>query len=68
MGKSEQYPATILLKELKNKGGEIIFTSDSHCGESLYYKFDEMQELAKSCGFTHYKRLTSDGFADVKIS
>ena len=67
MGKKEQYPSTPLLKELKKRGGEILFTSDSHCTESLYYKFDEMQELAKSCGFVHIKHLTPDGFIDIKI-
>ena len=67
MGKAEQYPSVFLLKELKKRGGEILFTSDSHCTKSLYYKFDDMQELAKSCGFTHVKTLTTDGFIDAKI-
>jgi len=67
MGKAEQYPSTFLLKKLKKLGGEILFTSDSHCAESLYFKFDEMHDIAKSCGFTHIKRLTSDGFIDLKI-
>ncbi|MCL2222849.1 MAG: histidinol-phosphatase [Oscillospiraceae bacterium] len=67
MGKTEQYPSTLLLKELKNLGGEILFASDSHCAESLYFKFDEMQQLAESCGFTYIKRLTENGFIDVKI-
>jgi len=66
-GLSEQYPSAFLLKELKRRGGEILFSSDSHDSESLYYKFDEMSEVARSCGFTHIKRLTADGFIGVKI-
>ena len=67
MGKAEQYPSPFLLKHLKNLGGEILFSSDSHCGDSLFYKFDDMQQFARSCGFTHYKRLTADGFVNLKI-
>lgn len=67
MGKAEQYPSTFLLKELKKRGGEILFTSDSHCEQSLYYKFDEMQEIARSCGFTYIKHLTPNGFIDIKL-
>jgi histidinol-phosphatase (PHP family) len=66
-GLFEQYPSTFLLKQLKRRGGEILFSSDSHDPQSLYYKFDEMSEVARSCGFTHIKRLTANGFVDVKI-
>ena len=56
------YPSEFLLRELCKRGGEIILSSDSHDANSLYYKFDEMRELARSCGFKHIKRLTKDGF------
>ena len=61
------YPSLFLLKELQKRGGEVILSSDSHCAESLYYKFDEMTELIKSCGFTHIKRFTGDGFVNEKL-
>lgn len=63
-GNAVPYPSEFLLRELKRRGGEIVLSSDSHDAGSLYYKFDEMRELAKSCGFTHIKRLTKDGFID----
>ena len=63
-GKTMPYPSEFLLRELHKRGGEIIFSSDSHCAQSLYYKFDEMRELARSCGFKYFKRLTKDGFLD----
>jgi len=66
-GTATPYPSVFLLKELQKRGGEIILSSDSHCAESLYFKFDEMSELAKSCGFKYIKRLTKDGFVDEKI-
>ena len=66
-GTIEPYPSVYLLKELYKRGGEIILSSDSHCAESLYYKFDEMVELIKTCGFKFIKRLTKDGFIDEKL-
>jgi len=67
LGKPEPYPSIFLLKELQKRGGEIILSSDSHKTESMYYKFDEMVELVKFCGFTKIKKLTKDGFADEEL-
>ena len=61
------YPAVFLLKELRARGGEVILSSDSHDAESICFKFYEMQELLKTCGFKYMKRLTKDGFVDVKL-
>jgi len=63
-GNTVPYPSELLLKELHKRGGEVLLSSDSHDAGSLYYKFDEMLELVKACGFTHIKRLTKDGFKD----
>ena len=67
LGKTMQYPSTFLLKELHERGGEIILSSDSHDAESICWKFDEMLELIRSIGFKHIKQLTKDGFTDVEI-
>ena len=64
--KPEPYPAVHLLKELRERGGEVIITSDSHHAESICFKFDEMRELVKSCGFRYVKQLTSEGFIDIQ--
>jgi len=64
---SYPYPSVFLLKELQKRGGEVILSSDSHDSASLYYKFDEMRELVKSCGFKYIKRFTKDGFIDEKL-
>jgi len=65
--KSEPYPSVLLLKELQKRGGEVILSSDSHDAESICYKFDEMQELLKTCGFKYIKRLTNNGFINIEI-
>jgi len=66
-GKTIPYPSLFLLKELNKRGGEIILSSDSHNAESLYFKYDEVLEMVKSCGFNYIKRLTKDGFIDIKL-
>ena len=65
--KKEPYPSMFLLKELCKRGGEIILSSDSHHAESICYKFDEMQQLLKTCGFKYIKRLTKDGFINIPL-
>lgn len=65
--KPEPYPSVFLLKELCKRGGEVILSSDSHEAESICYKFDEMQDLLKTCGFRYIKRLTKQGFIDVPL-
>ena len=67
LGKTAPYPSVFLLKELQKRGGEVILSSDSHNDDSLYFKFDEMLELIRSCGFKYIKRLTKDGFINEKI-
>jgi len=62
-----QYPSEYLLRELCKRGGEVTLASDSHNADSLYYKFDEMLELVKACGFKYIKRLTKGGFINEKL-
>ena len=67
LGKAEPYPSAFMLKELQKRGGEVILSSDSHSAGSLYFGFDEVLELVKSCGFKYIKRLTKDGFVNEYI-
>jgi len=67
IGRPEPYPSEFLLKELQKRGGEVILSSDCHDVESICWKFDEMRELLKSCGFRYVKRLAKNGFIDEKI-
>ena len=67
-GKPEPYPSAFLLRELSRRGGEVILSSDSHDGDSICYKFAEMRELLKSCGFGYAKQLTRNGFVEVALN
>jgi len=67
VGKLVPFPSPFLLKELKKRGGEVILSSDSHDSDSLCFKFGEMKELLKACGFKHMKKLTKSGFVSAKL-
>ena len=67
VNKPVPYPSPFLLKELSRRGGEVLISSDSHDPDSICYKFPEMQELLKTCGFKHIKRLTKSGFVNIDL-
>ena len=67
LNKPEPYPSEFLLGELCKRGGEVILSSDSHDTDSLGYKFNEMRQLLKTCGFRYIKRLTGNGFVNEKL-
>ena len=60
-GNPKPYPAEFMMKHIKDRGGLITITSDSHCCESLDFAFDEMIDYCKNCGFTEAYYLTSQG-------
>jgi histidinol-phosphatase (PHP family) len=67
VGRSVPYPNPFFLKALFERGGEIIFSSDSHDGASIGFKFDEAAALARACGFKAAKTLTKDGMKEYKL-
>ena len=67
LGRTNPYPAPWLLKELHQRGGEVIISSDSHDVPSICYKFEEMAELLRTIGFKYRKTLTRSGFVDIAL-
>lgn len=67
LGRNVPYPSPFFLKALCARGGEIIFSSDSHDGASLGFKFKDAAALAKACGFTYAKTLTAEGVSEYKL-
>lgn len=66
--RSEPYPSRILLRELKQMGGRIILSSDSHSADTIGFRFDEMVKLARECGFTQTcVLLPGGGFREVEL-
>ena len=64
--KKELYPNTVLLKKLKELGGEILISSDAHQKELLDGGFDFAVQKALECGFTHTNLLTLDQSGQVE--
>ena len=64
---AEFYPAPFLLKELKNVGGRITFSSDSHDARSLCFAFPAARKIARECGFKSAWTWKDGGFKEFKI-
>ncbi len=56
------YPAPFLLDVIRDEGGDIVITSDSHKKENIDFYFKESVEILKKHGFKHFLILTSNGF------
>ncbi|MDO4530629.1 MAG: histidinol-phosphatase [Bacillota bacterium] len=65
--RTEAYPSVQLLKDWKERGGEIILSSDSHDGASLGFRFSESVQLLKELGYASVKVLGKNGFETVKL-
>jgi histidinol-phosphatase (PHP family) len=47
------YPSADLLHTLKNNGGKLVITSDSHAADTLDCYFKETRQLLKEIGFRY---------------
>lgn len=56
------YPALPLLRTIRERGGRVCLTSDSHNAQTILYAFDQAAELARMCGFQEVWTLTEQGF------
>lgn len=65
--RSSPYPDKVILKEIKRRGGEIIFNSDCHDRTKLGLNYDIAVKHAKDCGFEGRVILTKDGKKQVEF-
>jgi len=65
--KKELYPNRMLLKALKDFGGEILINSDAHQKELLNGAFDTAVQTAIECGFSHTNILTKKGSGHIQF-
>ena len=50
--RTEPYPALHILEYIKEKGGKVIMSSDSHSAENICYEFDKWEKRFKDLGFS----------------
>ena len=62
------YPAPFLLKAIREKGGRVCITSDSHSAQTITCAFAEAAEFAMACGFQETWDLTASGFQPVSLA
>ncbi|MBQ8432962.1 MAG: histidinol-phosphatase [Clostridia bacterium] len=62
------YPSAFLLREIQQRGGGIIISSDCHDMHRLGQSFGDAIALARECGFTHTHVLTEQGFVPISLN
>lgn len=65
--RTEPYPSLQLLRDLKERRGKILLSSDSHDGASLGFRFAEVAQAAKEIGFVSVLVLKKDGWEEFKL-
>ena len=65
--RKEAYPSIELLKDLKERGGSILLSSDSHDGQSIGFRFAEAAQAAKEIGFQTVKVLGKNGWDEFAL-
>lgn len=61
------YPAPFLLRAIREKGGRVCITSDSHSAHAILHSFPLAAQLALECGFRETWVLTRTGFQAVGL-
>ena len=61
------YPSDTILKEIANKGGRVIVTSDCHKKELLDYGFDDAYEKLKNLGFKSVCAIQKGAFIEQNL-
>ncbi len=51
--RTEAYPEMQFLKYIKEKGGRVILSGDTHAAENLCYRFEEYEHIARDLGFNN---------------
>jgi len=61
------YPGPKLLRAIRELGGHVCITGDSHSADTVTCAFAQAAELARSCGFREAMVLTREGFQAAEL-
>jgi histidinol-phosphatase (PHP family) len=62
------YPAEIFLRAIREFGGAITFSSDSHSADAIGAYFDQAVALAQHCGFQTSRCLLGGRWQEIPLS
>ena len=62
------YPGPALLRAIREMGGRICVTSDSHSADTVTCAFPQAAALARACGFREAVVLTERGFQTAALA
>lgn len=65
--RTDFYPSAGLLNALREMGGRLTISSDSHAADTVAFGFREAEKKARDAGFDCLWVLTDAGFAPVEI-
>ena len=55
--RSVPFPSARFLCMIRELGGKVTYSSDSHNTDSILASFEQAKALAKECGFDHFMKL-----------
>ncbi len=61
------YPSPAILRAIRENGGRVILSSDSHSADTLCAYFDRAAAACAAAGFTSRVELTADGMREVGL-
>ena len=61
------YPLPWILKEIHDRGGRILLSSDAHEVGTMLFRFEDSAELARAAGFRTVWTLTKEGFREQPL-
>jgi len=65
--RKEAYPADRILQKIRELGGRIMVSADSHQAQHVDYAFAETVERLRGLGFASVMEMTKQGFREVSI-
>lgn len=65
--RTDFYPDAFLLNALRELGGKLVLSSDSHAVDTVAFGFPEAEQKAKAAGFDRVYVLTGRGFVPEAI-
>lgn len=65
--RTEPYPNDYFLNLIREMGGSVTYSSDTHNVNSVLLGFDDAVKRAKRAGFKSFKKLTQNGWIDEEF-